>query len=258
MNTFFSYLLVAVFGLIIGSFLNVVIYRLHEKKSFLKGHSYCPKCKHGLKPEDLIPIFSFIRQKGLCRYCRQKISWQYPLVELSLALAFCLLFFHFNWSWSFVFYLVDVSFLLLIFVYDLKYFLILDQVSLPAIVCVLVFSLVLGIPVLNLILGGLIGGVFFLAQYVISRGKWIGGGDIRLGALMGFILGWEKFLVALFLAYVTGSLISVVLIVWKKRSLKSRLAFAPFLVGSTFLTLLYGQRLLDWYLAGNFINWLLY
>ncbi|MFA5069877.1 MAG: prepilin peptidase [Patescibacteria group bacterium] len=258
METIFSYILVAVFGLIIASFLNVVIYRLHEKKSFIKGHSYCPKCQHALKAADLVPIFSFIRLKGRCRYCRQKISWQYPLGEALLALAFCLLFFYFNWSWSFVFYLIDTCFLFMIFLYDLKYFLILDQVSLPAIVCALIFSIIMEMPLLDLLLGGLIGGVFFLAQYVISRGHWIGGGDIRLGVLMGFILGWEKFLVALFLAYIAGSLVSLILIIVKRRSLKSQLAFAPFLVASTFITLLYGQRILDWYLAGNLVNWLLY
>lgn len=258
MNSVFSYILVALFGLAVGSFLNAVIFRLKAGKSFLAGRSACPKCQHLLKASDLIPIFSFIGLAGRCRYCRQKISWQYPLVEAGLGLSFCLLFFYFSLSLEFFFYLIISSFLLVILVYDLKHHLILDKVTVPAIILAFIFNLILRVSLLDLILGGILGGGFFLAQYALSSGKWIGGGDIRLGVLMGFILGWHKLLAALFIAYFAGAIFSLFLIIFRKKKLKSRLPFGPFLVLATFVCLLLGDKIIAWYLAGHLVDWLLY
>jgi len=248
------YLLIFIFGLICGSFLNAVIYRLHANKSFLKGRSFCPHCQHQLKTKDLVPILSFIALKGRCRYCQKRICWQYPLVELGTALVFCLLFMYFGWSLEFIFYLIISLFLVIIFVYDFRYHLILDKVSITAIILALVFNLILGFSIISLLLGGLIGGGFFFLQFIVSKGKWIGGGDIRLGILMGFLLGWQKLLVAMFLAYFVGAIFSIVLIFLKKKKLKSHLPFGTFLTAGTFVALLWGQEIIDWYLSGSLVN----
>ncbi|PIZ87448.1 MAG: prepilin peptidase, partial [Candidatus Nealsonbacteria bacterium CG_4_10_14_0_2_um_filter_40_15] len=121
---------VFIFGLIAGSFLNCVIYRLEQGQSFLKGRSYCPLCKHTLSWQDLVPVLSFLFLRGKCRYCRQKISLQYPLVELATGILFVLIFL---FAFNFLYYLIMGCFLIIIFVYDLKHYIIPDSVIYPAI-----------------------------------------------------------------------------------------------------------------------------
>ncbi|MDD5749642.1 MAG: prepilin peptidase [Patescibacteria group bacterium] len=249
---------VFIFGLFVGSFLNVVIFRLHRQESFIRGSSKCLFCGHKLYPQDLVPFFSFLYLRGRCRYCRERFSVQYPLVELATALAFVLIFVRlfgdfspefltplvilhlFNW-WALA------AFLVIIFVYDLKYYLILDSVVWPAIILALTANLVLGMLVWSLFTAMLVGGGFFFLQFVISQGRWIGGGDVRLGALMGAILGWPHILTALFIAYILGSVFSIFLLAGRKKGLKDKLPFGTFLALATFLTMLYGQILVDWY-----------
>lgn len=241
-------ILTIILGLVVGSFLNAVIYRLHVEVSFLKGRSYCPFCKHDLNFLDLVPLLSFIVLRGKCRYCHKPISWQYPLVEAATTLAFVLVYFAFGLSAAFYVYLLFAAILILIFVYDLRYYLILDKVTLPAIVvCFLLSWLVLKNDVIQLLLGALVGGGFFLLQYVVSKGKWIGGGDFRLGALMGVMLGLQPLLVALFIAYLLGSLIGLCLVFFGKKKLKSQVPFGTFLSGATFITFLISDQIISYY-----------
>lgn len=260
-----------IFGLIIGSFLNCIIWRLHEKKSPFRGRSHCPNCQHLLAWYDNIPLLSFFVLKGKCRYCNKHISWQYPLVELATGLLFVLAYLHLfpydqllitknfindelliillrNWFFMAV--------LIIIFVYDLKYKLILDQVTLPAMAGALIFNLldslksqVLSLELKNLFLSAIIGGGFFLIQYLVSKGKWIGGGDIRLGVLMGLVLSWPYILIAIFLAYIIGSLTSLILIASKIKTLKSKIAFGTFLSVATVMTLFWGKEIISWYFS---------
>lgn len=240
--------LVVLLGFALGSFLNAVIYRLHVGVSFLKGRSYCPRCKHDLSIKDLLPVVSFLALRGKCRYCKKPISWQYPLVELSTTILLLLLYINFSISASFFVYLVYTCFLIVIFVYDLRYYLILDRVSIPALVLALVLSLtVLKIGIISIALGMLIGGGFFFLQFVISRGKWIGGGDVRLGIVMGAMLGWQYLLVALFAAYILGSIIGIGLVVFGNKRWKSQVPFGTFLAASTFLTFLFGDPVIVMY-----------
>ena len=255
---------VFILGLFIGSFLNVVIYRLHRAESFIKGFSKCLFCGHRLYAKDLVPIFSFLFLRGRCRYCRRSISWQYFSVELVTGLSFALIFWHIFGLWDLniwwnnitlilgaqlLIWWIFVAFLIIIFVYDLRYYLILDKVSLPAIVLVFIANLFLGHSWLTLLIAALIGGGFFLAQFVLSQGKWIGGGDIRLGFLMGMILGWPHILTGLFLAYIFGSVIGLCLIAMSKKKFSSKVPFGTFLTLATFIALLYGDVLLNWYLT---------
>lgn len=244
------YLVVIIMGLITGSFLNAVIFRLNQKTSFVKGRSKCMSCKHELGVLDLIPVFSWLFLRGKCRYCKKKIDWQYPVVELGTAVLFvwALIETMHASSVQTIFYFIIIAFLIIIFVYDLRYQLILDRVSLPAIVIALLGNLYLGEIWWSLLLGAGIGGGIFLLQFVVSRGKWVGGGDIRLGVLMGVLLGWEKTLVALFLAYVMGALVGVILIIKKKKQMGEAIAFGTFLVVGTLIALFYGDVIIDWYL----------
>ncbi|XOU94478.1 MAG: prepilin peptidase [Candidatus Kerfeldbacteria bacterium] len=241
-------ILVTILGLVVGSFLNAVIYRLHVKVSFMRGRSYCPSCKHDLSAKDLVPLFSFLFLRGKCRYCSKKISWQYPLVEFFIMVSFLILYWQFGLSLDFFVYLIYTGFLAVIFVYDLKYYLILDKVSIPAIVVAFLLSFfVLEIGIVSLLISVLIGGGFFLLQFVISKGKWIGGGDIRLGVLMGLMLGYPVILVALFIAYILGSVIGVVLIAGKKKKWKSQVPFGTFLSIATYIAFIFGEYIVNYY-----------
>jgi prepilin signal peptidase PulO-like enzyme (type II secretory pathway) len=237
-----------IFGTIIGSFLNVVIFRLNIRKSFLGGRSFCPKCKKEIAWFDNVPILSFILLAGACRQCKKKISWQYPAVELAAGVIFMLIYRQFGLSYETLAYLVFSGFLIVIFVYDLKYLLILDKVSVPAIITALILNIMLGRVLGDLLLGALIGAGFFAAQYFFSRGKWVGDGDIRLGALMGLMLGWKLLLVALFLAYIIGAAYGLAAIALNKKKMGSQVPFGPFLTLATLIALLYGPGILNWYL----------
>lgn len=237
-----------ILGLAWGSFFNVVIFRLKKRQSFLAGRSFCPRCFKILRWYDNIPVLSFIILKARCRFCRKRISWQYPLVELATAIIFTLGYLKFGVGLKLLSFIVFSSFLTIIFVYDLRYYLILDKVSVPAMTAALLFNLFLGFKFWELILGAVIIAGFFWLQFVLSKGRWIGGGDIRLGAVMGLMLGWKLGLVALFLAYMMGAVVAIILVTTKKKKFGSQIPFGTFLSLATVITLLYGQKILAWYL----------
>jgi len=246
------------FGLAVGSFLNVVICRLETKESFIKSRSHCPYCKTILKWYELIPVFSFLFQKAKCLHCKKSISWQYPLVELSTGIVF-LLFFNQVLSSGLInlFYYLTVScFLIVIFVFDLKHYLILNKVLYPAIIISFIF--IIGnhfINQLNLSLPSpqsglaalLVASGFFLFLVLISKNQWMGWGDVKLAVLMGLILGWPNILLALFLSFLSGAIVGISLILFGKKGLKSQIPFGPFLVGSTLWLMLVAPCLPNWY-----------
>lgn len=244
---------VFVFGLCIGSFLNCVIYRLESKKS-LNGRSFCPHCKHELSWKDLFPVFSFLFLNGKCRYCKTKISWQYPIVEISTALMFLIIFSAQGGpasGWNFlnlVFWFYIASVLIIVFVYDLKHFLIPDKILFPAIAITLVYRLFENLVNLNYIFAAIIASGFFLIIFLISRGKWMGFGDVKMAFLLGLLLGFSNIFTALFLAFFFGAIIGLILMVFKKKGLKSEIPFGPFLIAGTFLALFFGQEIINWYL----------
>ncbi|MEY4744823.1 MAG: hypothetical protein RL272_768 [Candidatus Parcubacteria bacterium] len=250
-------LFVFAFGTIIGSFLNAVLWRLRTGEGVVYGRSYCPCCRHTLAARDLVPVLSYLLLRGKCRYCRKGIHPSYLAVEIVMgtlfvafaapllplaaingaSLAKLLL------EWYFA------SILVLIFVYDLRYMLIPRSATMWASVIAGIGGLFLGARPIPLAVGFLVGGGVFWLQYVVSKGKWIGGGDISLGALMGLMLGWPRILVALFLAYVSGAFVGVILLLAKKRSWQSQVPFGTFLTAATVVTLLWGDKILAWYLG---------
>jgi leader peptidase (prepilin peptidase)/N-methyltransferase len=247
------YLIVFLFGLSVGSFLNCVIYRLEKKKSFLKGRSFCPHCKHILNWQDLIPLFSFLFLKGKCRYCQKKISPQYPLVELATGLLFVLtthyslLTINYQSLLFTIYRLLPVCFLIVIFVYDLKHYIIPNKVIYPAIIIALIFNFQFSIFNYS-ILSALGAALFFLLIVLVSRGKWMGLGDVKLALFIGLFLGYPDILVALFLSFLIGAIIGVGLISAGKKTLRSEVPFGPFLVIGTFISMFWGESLINWYL----------
>lgn len=235
-------ILIFLVGLAVGSFLNCVIYRMENKKSFISGRSFCPRCNHVLAWHDLVPILSFLALRGRCRYCRKKISFQYLLAEMGTAITF-LLCFLFKVPW--IAY-IAVPFLIIIFVFDLKHYLIPDKIVYPAIAAVFLYDLYnLDFGAFGAALGA---AAFFLAIVLISREKWMGVGDVKLAFLMGLLLGWPNILPALFLAFGAGAIMGLCLIALDKKSLKSAVPFGPFLVFGTVAALFWGQSIVNWYL----------
>jgi leader peptidase (prepilin peptidase)/N-methyltransferase len=235
--------IVIVLGLITGSFLNVVIFRLNTGKSFLFGRSFCLNCKKELKSRDLIPILSFLYLKGRCRYCKIKLSWQYPIVELATALSFAAAYSYKLSATSYIF----ICIFIVIAVYDFKHYLILDKVVLPASLLALFFQIWQG-NFLWPLLGALIVAGFFAVQYLASKGKWIGFGDVKLGILLGLIFA-QNSLWFLLLAYFVGALIGIFLILFAGKQLKSRIPFGTILGFSAIIFILYGEFFISWYLS---------
>jgi len=223
-----------------------------ESKKTLAGRSFCPKCDHQLSWLDLVPVFSFCFLGGKCRYCNKKISWQYPAVELATAIIFLLILNKFSiwqfFSLAFWFYIVSV--LIVIFVYDLKHYLIPDKVLFPAIGIAVAYLLVFDFTNFwNGVWGAAIGCGFFLLIFLVSQGKWMGFGDVKLAILLGLLLGISKTLVALFLAFCFGAIIGIITIALHKKDLKSEIPFGPFLIFGTFVALFWGDKIINWYLS---------
>ena len=255
-NIYLDYIIVAVFGLIIGSFLNVVILRFDDLKSILKTRSHCVKCKKQLAWYDLFPFFSYLLLRGKCRSCKAKISLQYPVVEIATALIFCLLFWKFGFSAEFVALLIISSILMIVLVYDILHLLIADFLIWSAIgvwVIFLAVSYLFLHQPLSLILDSLYGGLAlggFLGLIVlISWEKWMGIGDIKVGFLLGAMVAWPNVIFATFASFALGSLISLALIFMRKKTIKDMVPFAPFLILGAYVTIFYGDRIINWYLT---------
>jgi prepilin signal peptidase PulO-like enzyme (type II secretory pathway) len=251
---FFVFLL----GLIIGSFINCLLWRVYKGES-VGGRSYCPGCGHKISWYDNIPLLSYFLLKGRCRACHDSISIQYPLVELASGILFVAVYLfylhlHPGWSMGLFFEIIRgwfiVSVLIFIFVFDLRWYLIPDKVILPSILLILAFDLGMGADWPAMAFSAIIGAGFFLAQFLISQGRWIGGGDIRLGLFMGLVLGEYKItILALFLAYLIGSLAVLFLLVTGKKTWGQRIPFGIFLTVATIIALFWGGSMVDWYLG---------
>ena len=282
-------LFIFIFGLIVGSFLNVVICRLKTKENFFLSRSHCPHCKKTLKWFDLIPVLSFISTFGKCRYCHKKISWQYPLVEIITGGLFLLIFNFSAYGGSAVggqfsisnFSLLNFCSLLIvycsllfvlcslivIFIYDLKHYIIPDKIVFPAIAAALIYQFTIYLPAVTtalqagdlrftiyegflfVIFSAFLAAGFFFLIILISKGEWMGFGDVKLAFLMGLILGWPDILFALFLAFVLGALIGLILIGLKIKSIKSQIPFGPFLVAATIIMMLWGEIIKEVYFS---------
>ncbi len=240
-------LYVLILGLLIGSFLNVCIFRVPNKESIVFPPSHCFKCSTRLKPVDLIPVLSYLYYKGRCRYCSQPISIQYPLIEAANAVLYLILYLNFGLSILFIKYSILTSLLLVILTVDLKTMEIPDTFIL--------FGFINGIIFLffdksllwtNAILGMLLGfGVFFSLALIPGA---MGGGDIKLMAMLGLCIGWKSILMVTILAFFIGAAFAVPVLLARKKGMKSQIPFGPFIAIAFFITVNWGNRLLTWYM----------
>lgn len=266
-----------VYGLCLGSFVNALVWRVHAqaaesasktpKKKYLKnlsisrGRSMCPDCHQTLAAKDLIPVFSWVSLGGKCRYCRRPISVQYPLVEIMTAGLFVTSYIYWPQPLEglqigqFVVWLMLLVGFMALTVYDARWMLLPTRIIYPvgALTAVLVGLRVFEGPdqlsvIFSTAAATAIGGGIFWILYRVSGGKWIGGGDIRLGWIFGALVGTPALsFMVIFIASLLGCMFALPSLFTKKLEATSKIPFGPFLVAGTFVVFLFGVKLLDWY-----------
>ena len=245
-----------VFGALVGSFLNVCIFRLPKGESIIWPGSHCPQCKNPIQFYDNLPLVSYILLKGKCRHCKKTISFQYPFVEGITALSSFFLIMKFGPSLSYLAYFAFVAALIVITVIDLHHQIIPDVISLPGIGLGLLASLMIPqITFSNSLIGTLLGGgslfiVGTLYQWLFKR-EGMGGGDVKLLAMIGAFLGWKAVILTILLSSLIGSIIGIILMVIKGKDFKYAIPFGPFLSLGAIISLFYGQNMINWYLYLN-------
>lgn len=265
-------------GLVLGSFINALVWRVHEQErlgdntsktaqikrselSVLHGRSMCPYCRHRLAGKDLVPVFSWLWLRGKCRYCQKRIAWQYPAVELSIPLLF--IFSYIFWPYGlhgsgllrFILWLVFLTGFGALTIYDIRWKLLPNRILYPLITLaglqvIIVFLFYNGTlsEVTSAIWGSLILGGGFYVLYQLSQGRWIGGGDVKLGVLLGLLVGGPlNSILLLFLASFIGTLYAIPLMISRKFNRTSQLAFGPFLIIAAIIVGLFGNSIIAWY-----------
>jgi leader peptidase (prepilin peptidase)/N-methyltransferase len=242
-----------IFGAIVGSFLNVCIIRLPKEESIITPGSHCPHCNHPIMFYDNIPLISYLLLGGKCRYCKRSISAQYPLVEGTTAISSLLLFLKYGLSLSYFFYFSFVAALIIITVIDLYHQIIPDVISIPGIGVGLLGALIIPhITFFNSLLGILLGGgslfvVATLYQWLFKR-EGMGGGDVKLLAMIGAFLGWESVILTILLSSMIGSITGIIIIALKGKDFKYAIPFGPFLSLGAVIALFYKNEIISWYL----------
>ncbi len=253
----FSFLL----GLVVGSFCNVCIHRIPEGESIVIPGSRCPNCRTAIKAYDNIPVLSFLFLKGQCRSCGHRISWQYPIVEILTGSLFALTIFRFGLTWHTGVLWAFVAALVVVTLIDLEHQIVPDIITLPGIAIGLAWSVLTALlsiggyrgvvsfsapAPLEAILGTVVGGGILYLVAVVSRGG-MGGGDIKLTAMIGAFLGWRAVLLTIFLGTLTGSVIALLLLASGKKGRKDPMPFGPFLALGAVLALFWGGELIAAY-----------
>ena len=242
------------FGACIGSFLNVCIYRIPEGKSIVHPPSACPKCGYAIRFYDNIPILSYILLRGRCRRCRVKIPLRYPLVELTTGIAALAVFLKFGLAPATGVYFLFIAVLLVITFIDIDHQIIPDRLSLTGIP--LFFLLGFWVPFISwqdaligiLAGGGILYAVALVYQLLTGR-DGMGGGDIKLLAMIGALIGWQGILFTIFFSSLSGTLVGLTLALPAGRSMKSRLPFGPFLAAGAMAYIFFGTELIQWYIG---------
>jgi leader peptidase (prepilin peptidase)/N-methyltransferase len=257
------YLIVSVFGLLIGSFLNVCIFRIPEGVSIVTPSSKCPSCGTPIKFYDNIPIVSYVLLMGKCRSCRAKVSPRYPFVEFLNAVLYAVVLNRFGIEspWVLLVYLAFTSVLIVIFFIDFDHQIIPNGITYPGIpIAVILGATILPDPFYRssplgaetAIIGLIAGGGFFylvaVAGKVIFKKDAMGGGDIKMMAMVGGLLGWKGVILTTFTGSLLGSIIGVTLIRLKGREWGSKIAFGPYLAVGALISMLWGEEILRWYL----------
>jgi leader peptidase (prepilin peptidase)/N-methyltransferase len=243
----------AVLGLAVGSFLNVCIHRLPRKASIVQPPSSCPNCGYQLRWIDNIPVLSYAMLGGRCRGCRQSISLRYPIVELITMAVFVLHYVVFGLDIILVPRLLFASVLIVLFAIDLEHHLLPNVITLPGIVVGLAFSAMLPPGLVNSFLGVIAGGgilwVIGEAYYRYSGQEGMGGGDVKMLAMIGAFLGWELVILTLVLSSFLGAIIGILVIVFRRGGMKYALPYGTFLSLAALTASLVGSQIVEWYVG---------
>jgi leader peptidase (prepilin peptidase)/N-methyltransferase len=241
-------IIIFAFGLIIGSFCNVVIYRLPQGKSIVTPGSQCRSCGSPIRPWDNIPLLSYFLLRGRCRFCKEPISTRYPTIECISGMLFVLLYLKFGLSMTFFVYAFLTSALLIVALIDLDHRIIPNIITLPGMAVGVGLSMgVLPLAPLASLFGLMIGGAIFYLIALVSKGG-MGGGDIKLIAMIGAFLGLQGGLFTIFASALLGSVVGLMLMLLGKRGRKDRVPFGPFLSFGAILFMLCGDGVIQWYL----------
>lgn len=246
--------LIFILGLIVGSFSNVCIFRIPRNESIIYPASHCPKCRNNISPKDNIPLLSYILLKGRCRNCKNKISIQYPIVELLTGVIYLIIYLIYSLSIQSLIYIILSSALVIIAFIDLNEQIVPDVISLPGIVIGFIISFF--VPYIlfpNSALGIFVGGgiilIIGLAGSVIFKKEAMGGGDVKLAAMIGAFLGWRYVIISLFFGFFLGALAGIILIISKIKSREDTVPFGPFIVLGSLITLFWGEQIISWYIG---------
>lgn len=246
--------LIIVIGLVIGSFLNVCIYRIQKHVSILKPRSHCPNCKHQLKIWENIPVLSYLLLRGKCSNCNIKISSRYPLVEILTSLVFVVIYYNFDISVETFSLIVFFSIVIIITFIDIDVQLIPNNLLIISILPIIAFML---FSPSNSYLSHINGAILLALLFLIIGyfGKLIykvdsmGMGDVKYAAVIGLLLGWQKGILAFIIAFFSAAVIIVIVSMYKKLSRKQRIPFGPFLSIGCFVAFFWGTNILNWYLG---------
>lgn len=253
MDTWYIFTLFSAFivGAVMGSFSNVCIFRIPLELSIVRPGSYCPTCKTPLAILDNLPLLSFIFLKGKCRYCQGKISWRYPAVELLTATFYLLVYLRFDFPVTIIYTLLVTSLIVITFI-DIDYKIIPNTITLPGIPIGLALSyFFLPHSIINALIGMLGGGGLLLLMAVIYPGG-MGGGDIKMIAMLGAFLGWEKVFLTIFLGSLIGSVVGITMIILKKGGRKTKIPFGPYLAAGAVLSIFLGNAIIEYYVKFTF------
>lgn len=253
------YILVVLVGLSVGSFLNVVIYRIPRKEKFMAIRSYCPHCKNNLKWYHNIPLLSYLFLLGKCGFCSKSIPVRYPLVELGNALIFAIFYYQYGLTFFSVIYALICSALIVVFFIDMEFMIIPDSITLPGIIIGLAVSFHPdGIGLVNALIGFAVGGgslylIAILGELLFKK-ESMGGGDIKMAAMLGAFLGWQKVLLIFISSAVIGLIISIAVMTYSAKVRKERMIpFGPFLAIAALLAIFYGDSIINYYIT-NFLQ----
>jgi leader peptidase (prepilin peptidase) / N-methyltransferase len=241
-------------GAVVGSFLNVCIYRLPKDQSIVFPASRCPGCGENIRWHDNVPILSYLLLRGRCRFCKAPISIQYPLVELLNALLTLFLFMRFGPTFAFLVLFLFCSAMVVITFIDLEHQIIPDVISLPGIVAGFAFSFFIPqLGWLNSLMGILVGGgslwLVAAGYELLTKKEGMGGGDIKLLAMMGAFFGWKAVPFIIFVSSLTGSVIGISVMLAKKEDSKLAIPFGPFLALGSIVYIFFGSSMIHWYLS---------
>ncbi len=238
--------LLAIFGLVVGSFLGAYTFRYSRGISVLKGRSFCPKCKKNLAWYDNIPILSFLLLKGRCRNCSKSISLRYPLIELAAALGFVGIWFLSLESVFLIFLILIFSLLVAIFVIDLEQKIVPDELVFTGFGLAVFYLLLISPSTLfTSLAAGFGAALFLLLVHLATRGRGMGLGDVKFAVFAGTLLGWPMMPVWLFTAFLTGAVVGTILVLAKKVSFGKQIAFGPFLVMSLIIVFIWGEKFIN-------------